>query len=710
MDAYRDSDPETPAPRSRRRRGGWGVRLTPGGLLLLMIFNLALLSLLAWPLIQARRSQGVLASPVGAPYTEAEPIFSITPLPSWTYTPTQPEPSRTPLPELPTSELQVMVTLQKGLIVLALTEGDRTHLFAYQPQLDAETGSMPLTRLTAGPWDDLQPALSPDGTRLAFTSNRSGYWDVYTLDLINGKVIRLTDTLTYDGSPSWSPDGLWIIYETYLDDNLELMIQSVEDKQQTPIRLTSHPAADISPVWSPLGRQVAFISDRSGDSEVWLVDLNQADEQLFVNLSRSSDSLESHPAWSPDGTALAWASRKNGFHNIFVWESEKPDTQPRLAGSGDWPAWSPDGQSLLAAVFAPNVHYLTAFPHRASGLTLPLLRLPGFVEGLLWGDGKLALPLQEPFKQSALVTPTALWLPALTPQADIPGGRQHVVPLVDVQAPHPYLHDLVDEAFMALRNHLAVDAGWDFLASLENAYVPLTSPLDPGMGDDWLYTGRAFAVIRTPAQAGWLVVVREDFGFETFWRVFLRARYQDGSAGIPLHSIPWNLAARFDGDPAFYEAGGQLETVAPPGYWIDLTRLAAMFGWERIPALESWRASLPAARYNEFVLRDGLDWQSAILDLYPPEVLITPSPVIPPTRTPTKTPYGYQTSTPTQTPTPRPTLTPLPPTLTFTPTVTETPAPTFTATSTSTRLPTPTPTHSLPVPSRTPTPTATPND
>jgi TolB protein len=710
MEDYHESEPVAPQSRSRHRRGGWGVRLTPGGLLLLMIFNLALLSLLAWPLIQARRSQGIPTSPISTTESALEPNSSATPLPSWTYTPTLLEPSRTPLPEIPTSAPQNIISLQKGLIVLALTEGDRSHLFAYQPQLDAETGSMLLSRLTAGPWDDLQPAISPDGTRLAFTSNRSGYWDLYTLDLVNGKVNRLTDTLAYDGSPSWSPDGLWIIYETYLDDNLEIMVQSVEDAQQSPIRLTSHPAADTSPVWSPLGRQVAFISDRSGDSEVWLVDLNQADEQLFVNLSHSADSRESHPVWSPDGSALAWASLKNGFHDIYIWDSKKPEAKPRIIGNGDWPAWSPDGQSLLAAVYAPNTHYLAAYPYQSTGLTLPMLRLPGFVEGLLWGDAELAQPLQEPFKQSALVTPTSLWLPALTPQVDIPGGRQHVVPLLDVQAPHPYLHDLVDEAFNALRARLALDAGWDFLASLENAYVPLTSPLDPGMGDDWLYTGRAFAVIRSPAQAGWLVVVREDFGYETYWRVFLRARYQDGSAGMPLHATPWNLAARFEGQPAFYEEGGQLEMVAPPGYWIDCTRLAAMYGWERIPALDSWRASLPAARYNEFVMTDGLDWQSAILDLYPPEVLITPSPVIPPTRTPTKTPYGYQTPTPTQTPTPRPTLTPLPPTATYTPTVTHTPAPTFTRTSLPSRTPTPTPTRTNVVPSRTPTPTATPNE
>jgi TolB protein len=227
------------------------------------------------------------------------------------------------------------------------------------------------------------------------------------------------------------------------------------------------------------------------------------------------------------------------------------------------------------------------------------------------------------------------------------------------------LHDLTDESFQALRAQIAKLTGWDFLASLDNAYVPLTSPLDPGMGNDWLYTGRAFSVNSLPLNAGWMAVIRENYGIETYWRVYIRSLYQDGSSGIPLHDQPWDFNARYGGDTTTYEQGGSEQISIPEGYWIDFTAQAHAFGWDRLPSLVTWRASIPAARFNEFVSSGGNDWRSAMLELYPPEAMITPTAVIPPTRTPTPTLRWYVSPTPTTSPTPRPTFTPGPATPTI---------------------------------------------
>ena len=100
----------------------------------------------------------------------------------------------------------------------------------------------------------------------------------------------------------------------------------------------------------------------------------------------------------------------------------------------------------------------------------------------------------------------------------------------------------------------------------------------------------------------------------------------------------------------------------PPGYWLDFTRLAEAYGWERLPALSTWRSSYPAARFNEFALTDQLDWQSAMLEVYPAEALVTPTPITPTpepsrtarpptsTATPTRTPWRASSPTPTSTP------------------------------------------------------------
>ncbi len=111
----------------------------------------------------------------------------------------------------------------QGMFVLSLPDGGYYHLFAYSPE------TLPLTRLTANNWDDIEPALSPNGNLLAYTSRQNGYWDIYLLDLQIGSTRRLTDSLTWDSAPSWSPDGAWLVHETAGPGSLELVLSPVVD-------------------------------------------------------------------------------------------------------------------------------------------------------------------------------------------------------------------------------------------------------------------------------------------------------------------------------------------------------------------------------------------------------------------------------------------------------------------------------------------------
>lgn len=569
-------------------------------------------------------------------------------------------------PTLTPEALSVTFTDPRDVAILALQENGYSHLFAYIPH------EMPLLRLTAGAWNDTSPALSPDGKRLAFASNRSGYWDIYLLDLQRGETIQLTDTPAYDSAPSWSPDGAWLAIETYNGESLEIGLLSLAEPAEPPILLTEHSAADHSPAWAPSGRRIAFVSTRSGDSEIWLADLDRTGDERFVNLSRTPQAAESHPVWTSDGKRLAWASASQGvgFSGIYVWEAALPDRPARWIGGGDWPAWDARGERLITALTAPTQQYLTAYT-LDGGLLLPPTPLPGTLRGLIWPSLALPDPLPESYARAAAQTPTPLWSPRVIPLEAGP-ARWALVPLSDVRAPYPQLHDLVDEGFAALRERVIAEAGWDALANLGNAYVPLTTPLDPGLGQDWLYTGRAFALNPLMANAGWLVAVRQDIGGQTYWRLYLRAQAQDGSQGESLHDPPWDLSARYGLDPAAYEQGGTYAPVAP-GYWIDFTALAAQYGWQRLPALPNWRTYYAGTRFTEFVNTGGLDWYAAMLEIYPPEVLVTPTRVLPPTATPTRTPLPTSTRAPTRTP--RPTVTP---SVTLTPSITPTPIPTNT--------------------------------
>jgi len=555
-----------------------------------------------------------------------------------------------------------------GTIFLSISEGGYSHLFAYNPQ------SLPLTRLTNGAWDDITPSASPDGTRLAFASNRNGQWDIYLMALESGEITQITDSPGYDGAPSWSPDNQWLVYESYVTlpsdvpqstqssgaassgavptDNLDIYILqiSASSEENTPLPLTVHPAAEYAPAWSPGGRQIAFVSNRGGEEEIWLADLDRIDDR-FQNVSQNPRSADKNPAWSPDGNSLVWASTQDGYESIFIRDLSQPSNQKRLVGNGSQPVWSPRGNTLVTSLLTPNHTYLTGYQVNAPGISLSPFPLPGSLSGLTWGSGELPASLPLDMAEAAVLTPTPSWLVALTPAADMPGARQRVVPLENIEAPYPYIHDLVDESFNSLRENLAVKIGWDFLSTLENAFVPLTSPLFPGMIEDWLYTGRAFSLNPGPVNAGWMLVVREDYGASSYWRIYLRTRFQDGTQGLPLRTLPWNFNARYSGDPRYYEQGGTYAQSIPTGYWVDLTSLASDYGWERLPSLITWHSAMPASRFNEFVYADDLTWDSAMSELYPPSALYTPTHMAAPTLTPTKT--RWPTSTPTSTRTPR---------------------------------------------------------
>lgn len=608
------------------------VLLTSSSILLLIAI------LIFWPILQFKVSPAsaddslplpptstLEATAVITPTNTSQPTSTATPIP--TDIPAQAEFTSTETP-LPTSPAFTS-PLQSGLIVLALYEAGHSHLFAYQAM------GTPFTRLTSGPWDDTHPALSPDGRWLAFVSNRSGPWDIYMLDLQNGEVSRLTDTQHFESSPSWSPDGNLIAYERYAQDS-EIIIQSVFD-DQTLINLSEHPAADYQPTWSPLGRQLAFISTRSGYADVWMADFDKSDAQRFSNLSQTPEIDESYPIWSPQGISLAWAAAQASNHSIYAWDVA---TGSRYIGSGNWPAWSPDSSTILTSLEDANQTLLTAYRSADGRLELPPIVLPGQLAGLTWNNQGLPSPLPQNLQQIGAEVQSLPWLKS---NPEIQANLAH---LAGVQAPFPELYAPAADAFQALRTEVSSAAGWDFLGTLENAFVPLTAPLPPGLGEDWLYTGRAFAFDTLPMNAGWVVAVPEKYGHEIYWRIFIKARFQNGSLGKPMRQVPWNFNARFEGDPLLYEQGGQNSGNVPAGFWVDFTELALAFGWQRIPALPTWQSAFYAARFNEFVMSINQSWGEAMLDLYPAELLTTPTPIYPPTLTPTRTPSWPIVSTP----------------------------------------------------------------
>jgi len=543
----------------------------------------------------------------------------------------------------------------EGSLYFSARWAGRTRLL--QQGLD---GGVPLL-LTTGDWDDKSPAVSPDGVHLAFSSNRDGYWDLYVLDMGSGQVTRLTETSGYEGKPVWSPDGQWIAFEAYQDGQFDLWITAVS-AGQAPIQLTNHAGHDLAPDWDPAGRKIAFASDREGQFDIFLADLGNPD-QRFLNLTGTSHLDEGDPEFSPDGSRLAFHVASEGQGTVVVVELDEPSRPAVVLGPGTEPAWSPDGQSLVAVVKGNQEDYVVEYPLPRSSLPPSLLPTMMDIEDPEWSA--VNPDLSTIGAQPAISDPKPL---LLGPDSVVQSGvEERLAELAGVSAPRPALSDRVDDAFQALRLRIAQEAGWDFLGTLEYAFVGLNDPLPPGFAyNDWLYTGRAFAFHPAAREAGWVEVVREDISGQTAWRVYVRANAQDGSQGEPLRERPWDFDARFQGDPGSYDQGGRPRVEIPDGYFCDFTSLSLDYGFERLPALPGWRVFRPAARYSEFVMTGGLDWVSAMLELYPAAAIVTPTAFRTPTSTPTLTPrptatpwwWRWRTPTPSQTSTPP--LTPSP--------------------------------------------------
>ena len=152
--------------------------------------------------------------------------------------------------------------------------------------------------------DAIQPAFSPDGQRLVFTTHRDGNLELYVMDVDGGNLQNLTVNEGFDAHPSWSPDGSRIAFESNRFGNFEICIIEVASGQV--VNLTDHPALDRQPTWSSDGKEIAFVSNRDGMTSIYRM---AADGTGVARLTSGHDG-DWKPAWSPDGESLCFVSSR----------------------------------------------------------------------------------------------------------------------------------------------------------------------------------------------------------------------------------------------------------------------------------------------------------------------------------------------------------------------------------------------------------------
>ncbi len=128
----------------------------------------------------------------------------------------------------------------------------------------------PPTRLIASTREDLSPAYSPDGKRIAFASDRSGSLEIWICDSEGSNPVQVTNFGSgHNGTPRWSPDGQRIAFDARVTGSSDIYVVTADGGP--PRQLTTESSTDVMPVWSKDGRWVFFGSDRGGEWQIWRV-------------------------------------------------------------------------------------------------------------------------------------------------------------------------------------------------------------------------------------------------------------------------------------------------------------------------------------------------------------------------------------------------------------------------------------------------------
>jgi Tol biopolymer transport system component len=233
-------------------------------------------------------------------------------------------------------------------------------------------------QLTNHPADEVCPAWSPDGQRIAFMSTRNDpdpdgcfpdcSHDIYLMDADGGNEVQLTDTTWNELHPSWSPDGRSISFASNRGGNNDIFVMNVDGGEL--YQLTDHPEDEMRPSWSPDGERIAFNSMRDGNWHVYVMPAVGGDARQLT----LGESWNLFPDWSPDGKQIIFFTMVRGSRkqDVAVMSADGTDIRkltdnPRTVDED--PAWSPDGAQIAFQSDRDRNYEIYVMEADGSGLT-----------------------------------------------------------------------------------------------------------------------------------------------------------------------------------------------------------------------------------------------------------------------------------------------------------------------------------------------------
>ena len=206
-------------------------------------------------------------------------------------------------------------------------------------------------QLTFSRWlkRNLHPTWSPDGRRIAFSSDRDGDFDIYIMDANGKKVTNMTEnSIGDDGSPHWSPVSQKVVFTSNRDGEAH-MVYLLDVQTGNQRKLTTFSSFAAFPRWSPNGSQIAYFSAEPSDNPhqtraIWRMKPDGTNLETLV----IDGEPNAHPKYSPDGKWIAFDSKRDFNTDIYALNLETQELNRLTTHLGDhlYPVWSPDGKRI----------------------------------------------------------------------------------------------------------------------------------------------------------------------------------------------------------------------------------------------------------------------------------------------------------------------------------------------------------------------------
>jgi Tol biopolymer transport system component len=226
-----------------------------------------------------------------------------------------------------------------GRLAFAMNVGGNVDIYSVLPN------GNDLRRLTDDPSFDACPSYSADGKEIAFCSNRGGNFEIWKMKQNWTQEEQITHLGGRVLFPDFSPDGSKLLFSGLVGNDPNSDLYTVNADGSGLVQLTSGAGNNSFGVWSPDGSKIAFISDRTGFDQVWVMDANGSNPTQLTTDPTAKGQL---PDWSPDGTKIAYADSLTGTSDIYVMNADGSD-QTRLTTSSDvefGSAWAPEGNQI----------------------------------------------------------------------------------------------------------------------------------------------------------------------------------------------------------------------------------------------------------------------------------------------------------------------------------------------------------------------------